>query len=741
MRRLLLFPLFLIISSALFAQDVPYAEKALQIQKEVWGNAAPEFKATTVPANLANEGAVVLARSFSLQRSSKPRLKFMIIAAGVTTRTSKLTTYHERVKINDKAALEEFSTIEYQKQLDKTTSFLFNKMLNVKDTYIGAKIIKPSGSETIVNTDEEVLLKNEQKDKKGKLAIPGLQVGDILDYYITNIDLTETGEGNSFRDNDNLLVLVDQYPVLYYSIDFQYSKKIHVQYICANGAPKFEESNNDNGDLLMSLKVRNMPKYQSQLWTSPLRQYPYIEVGSSYGSKFNSLMGYDYESDPNRSRYENNEIGFESTFREYPGFNEAESKLKDFFGSHKNLKNAPLDSIVKVLYDEWKFNVFCTYSGTELQDINEMNYRAAQSRHAAAVMSMMLTDLDIDNSVLLVASRNSNTLANVYNPQDMDAMILINTQTPIYLAFDDIVTHYNEIPARFQGEQATQLFPKRHNAQRYTFEASQVTLPVVPADKNQLEENLHVSLLPTNAQKLQITRLVKEQGELRHADQRRLLPVQDIDDGYRNLVRGEELAKRLKSNQETKKMVDDYAFSFAKQKTDNTKNFTTEIKDQYDQDPEQVQDTKIISMALENSDPVFQYTESFVLNNLVKKAGNNYIIDAGKLAGSFYKLEDKDRKRTLDIYMPCARTFKYTISIAIPPGYSARGMQEMTIKKANKTGAFSSSAVVNGSNLVITVNRVYSNNFEKASDWPAVMELIDAASNFNSQKILLEKNG
>jgi len=742
MKKVLLFPLWFFISLRLFAQDnVPYAEKASQIQKDVWGNAAPEFKATTVPANLANESAVVLARAFSLQRTSKPRLKFMVITAGVATRTSKLITYHERVKINDKSALEAFSTIEYQKKLDKTISFLFNKMLNVANTYVGVKIIKPNGSENIVNTGEEVLLKNEEKDQKGKLAIPGLQVGDILDYYITNIDVTETEAGNSFKDNDNLFVLVDEYPVLYYSLDFNYSKKIHVQYICANGAPKFDESNDDADDLLMSLKVRNLPKYQSQLWTSPLRQFPYVEVGSSYGNKFTSLMGYDREFDPNASRFENAEMGFEGGFHEYPGFNEPEEKLKDFFGSHKNVKNAPLDSLVKVLYDEWKFDVFCTYLGTELQDINAINYRSAQSRHAALVMSMMLIDLGIDNSVLLVAPRTSNTLENVYNPEDMDAMILINTQIPIYLAFDDIVTHYNEIPARFQGEKAIQLIPTRKNAQKYIFDASEVTLPVAPADKNQVEENLQVSLDPANAQKLKIARVVKEQGELRHADQKLLLPVQDIDDGYRNMVKGDMLEKRLKALQETKKMVDDYTFAFTKQKTDNAKNFTAEIKDQYDQDPEQVQDAKIINAALENTDPVFQYSESFVLNNLVKKAGNNYIIDAGKLTGNFYKLEDKDRKRTIDVYMPCARTFKYTISIAIPPGYSAKGMEEMTIKKANKTGSFSSSAVVSGNNLVITVNRVYTNNFEKAADWPLLTELIDAASNFNSQKILLEKKG
>jgi hypothetical protein len=68
-------------------------------------------------------------------------------------------------------------------------------------------------------------------------------------------------------------------------------------------------------------------------------------------------------------------------------------------------------------------------------------------------------------------------------------------------------------------------------------------------------------------------------------------------------------------------------------------------------------------------------------------------------------------------------------------------MEEMTVKKDNKTGSFSSSAVVTGNTLTITVNRVYKNNFEKGADWPLVMDLVDAASNFNSQKILLEKKG
>ena len=75
-------------------------------------------------------------------------------------------------------------------------------------------------------------------------------------------------EGNSYKDNDKLFLLADEYPVLYYSLDFQFNKKTNVQYIYANGAPHFEENTNEAGDLLLSLKVKNMPKYQSEFWAS-----------------------------------------------------------------------------------------------------------------------------------------------------------------------------------------------------------------------------------------------------------------------------------------------------------------------------------------------------------------------------------------------------------------------------------------------------------------------------------------
>ncbi|RKR83464.1 uncharacterized protein DUF3857 [Mucilaginibacter gracilis] len=740
MKLSLLFSLALLTSLSLFAQDkMPYSEKAAQLQKEIWGTTVPEFKSTTIPANLTNESAVVMARSYSSQRSSAGKFKYLIITATVTTRTTKINTMHERVKINDKVALENYSTLEYQKKLDKSVSLLITSFKNSHNTYIGAKIVKPDGKEIIVNTSEEVLTKNETKDQKGKLAIPGLQVGDILDYYVCNMSTNETNEGNTYKDNDDIFILADEYPVLYYNIDFQFNKKVNVRYIYANGAPHFTVTRNADGDLLLSLTVKNMAKYQSQLWMVPLRQYPYIEIGSSYTGTMDIYGAGDKKISSGPSMLDGNESLYIASFKEYPGFDEAEKKLKEYFKSGKALKNAPQDSVMKILYDEWKYLTFCSYQGNELESVRDLNYRRANSRYAALNMSMILTDMKISHDVILVSSRNSNTLENVYNMSDFSAMIRINGDTPTYMAFDDVTTHFNEIPAQFQGEKAVEMHVKRRSSSNYSATYSDIVLPVTASHKNYMEETLQVSLLPTNMQKLKINRTVKQAGSLRHDAQRKLIPVQDVDNSFMTMVNGEPLAKRLSRDRDTKKMKEDYAFSFNKEREEMSKNFSNEIKEQFDQEPQQLSNYKIVNPALENDNPVFQFSASFVLDNLVKKAGSNYIIDAGKLTGSFLTLTEKDKVRSIDVYMPSARTFKYNITIEIPAGFSAKGVEEMNQKKANKTGSFTSVASVKGNMLTITLSRSYTNNFEKAADWPLVKELIATASAFNDQKILLEK--
>jgi hypothetical protein len=734
-KTVLLFSNLIILGTTLYAQT--YKEKAAEIQNLVWASAPPEFSLKEVPAKYANESAVILAQSYSMQRTSNLKFKFMIIAAGVANRVTKITTLHERVKINDKSALERYTTLEYQKKLDKSVSYLLFKLNDMHNTYIGAKIIKPNGQETIVNTGEEVLLKNTGKEQMGKLAIPGLQVGDILDYYISSNDLSEDATVDSYKKNDQIYVLADEYPVLNYSLYFQYNKKASVFYIPANHAPRLEESTLPNGDLVFKLSKKDLPKYESQKWVSVYRQYPYIEISSASKSK---TMTYNNPAARAGGLADNIAL-FQKFFNEVgnPIDEEPEVKLKDYFDKKKNLKAAPLDSSMKVLYDAWKLHVFGNFEKDDVDNLSELNYRKAKGTVASINMSRILTDMKIAHEVLLVCSRDNSSLDNVYNFADMDAVIRIsNGNKPLYMCFDDALTHFNEIPAKFQGEKAISLVPKRKSASNYLFDETNTIIPTLTADYNHIDEQLQISLLP-DMQKLKVQRLVKQTGFMRHSDQKALLSAIDIDNALTAQVKGEPLAKRLSKNSDTKKFAAAFLAGMGKSVTEVSKSFMDEAKNQFDQEPVQISDYKVINAAIESNKHAFEYTSTVILNNMVKKAGDSYIIDAGKLAGTFVQLDEKDRKRTLDIYMPAARSFKYTLNITIPQGYKATGMEALNAGKANKTGSFTSTAVVNGSVLNIVVTRTYNNNFEKAADWPLVAELVDAAFAFNNQKILLEK--
>ncbi|RYZ15467.1 MAG: DUF3857 domain-containing protein, partial [Chitinophagaceae bacterium] len=250
-----------------------YKARAEEVRQDIWGKAAAEFKVTNVPADLSNESAVIIARAFDITNSSKSRFKWVGIGFNVARRNLYRTVYHERVKINDKNALNEFSTIEYRKKLDNSTRFGFSKLYNTMETYIGAKIIKGDGKEVIVNTAEEVLTKDEKTRQEGKLAISDLQVGDILDYYI---DVEEMKENNDDEQGPFTFVMGGDYPMLYINVRLQLDEKAGVQYISANGAPELKHSTTDDGDLVLKLEARNLAKFKSSMWTSPYRQWPYV---------------------------------------------------------------------------------------------------------------------------------------------------------------------------------------------------------------------------------------------------------------------------------------------------------------------------------------------------------------------------------------------------------------------------------------------------------------------------------
>jgi hypothetical protein len=130
----------------------------------------------------------------------------------------------------------------------------------------------------------------------------------------------------------------------------------------------------------------------------------------------------------------------------------------------------------------------------------------------------------------------------------------------------------------------------------------------------------------------------------------------------------------------------------------------------------------------------------FRLKKLVSKAGRNYIFDVGKLIGDQIKLEQSElEKREMDIWIPNARAIENNITIIIPASYTVDGFQELNTSVDNESGAFISTAKIEGDKLIISTRKVYKKNFDKKELWPNYVAFLEAGYKFSQAKVVLKK--
>jgi hypothetical protein len=195
----------------------------------------------------------------------------------------------------------------------------------------------------------------------------------------------------------------------------------------------------------------------------------------------------------------------------------------------------------------------------------------------------------------------------------------------------------------------------------------------------------------------------------------------------------------IEKGKEFKKSVDEFSTVLVNARKEEKKKYENEINGQFDNKPKDLKSFKILNYGLRHNDPGFNMEEEFTMDGWLKKAGNNYILEAGKLFGSQLEIKADQRERKLDVYMPFPRAFNYAVEFIIPDGYTAEGVEKLNKKVENETGGFVSTAKIEGNKIVMTARKYYNNNFEPVSNWTKLVAFVDEAFNFNKEKILLKK--
>jgi hypothetical protein len=735
------------------AQNNDYIEMAKEVDQEVWGDKDPMFNNNKLPEQYKNESAVILARKQTVETNTERKGRSLLYVGKMHSTIKR--TIRERIFINDQVSLDAYSEINFN-QLQSKQSGAITKLRTY--TFMGIRVTKADGSLQKINVEEASVKLDETKDgKKNKIAVPNLAIGDIIDYYITYFDQARTD-----KDVDYItFILGDEYPILNLGIKVLLDKRVAAQYQAINGAPDFKITSVED-DNLLELTAADLPKSTNVMWVSQGRQVPIVRIKYAFADIMHGRGDYTKHGTIERvTSPEDVEHQFMNLIKPFMAqlqvIPHVKSSWRDYAKKH-DIDKENMDSIIPFVYHYFRYSSFGSLTSVfetnaKYEDFYDSRVSQSAIKQLQTTLNVLKTinaHFDADAELVLVSDKSDVAYKDVFSLADINFMIRIPRPKGkfSFYYFGSSLFNFDEIPASFEDE--TYRFIQQNTIFRGGRDMSQekadmingkaTTLKTSPATNNQTED-ITISFDSTNMQLLHINRKARAGGHQRRGMQSNLLILEDYLVAERETLDKEtdiELEWR-RLDKYYRKYWADAQFSITKAREEQKKKFEKEIANEYVDEPKELKKYSVLEKGFTGTNASIAMEEEFTMDGWVKKAGNNYILEAGKFAGGQLEIKADQRERKLDIYMPYARSFNHNITLNIPDGYTIEGAEKLNKSVKNECGGFESTAKVEGNKLLITYYKYYSNLVEPASNWSKIMAFVDAGFAFTKEKVLLKK--
>ena len=718
-----------------------YKDEADGLRKEIWGWNKPEFNVRTIPAEFANASKVIIARHQEINADSKQKYKLM---SGVSRELILLEIGREAIKINDKSAVSEYSEISFT-QIEKRYGFFVN---NTTKVYVGVRVIKPDGSMKEINNDDIVLTRNDANQKEAKLAVPDLQVGDIIDYFIAKQQ--NMAQATTTNIATYTFTLYDDAPIMSYSIHCEIGKKYAVEYRCYNRAEDFKRKSGGDDDNILDLVKKNIPAYsESGLWTASYRQLPIIRMNILLGYKglmagrFNTRDPGEVYKNQSAEEFVQDKKNTLATWKKTNYQYKLDMGIiEDYYKNvMKNKKNMSPDSILKEMYYMYRFRVLLDVGNGDFESVVNRHNLSYNENGVAFNYGYFLNEADIENRLVLLTATQQPSMDEIMASNEISMLLATQGSPARVFSFENLYAPFATIPYYFENAKQTVTLDikGRKEFNPKDFDEGKMNMPGTTADKNARIENLDLSLSPDGTT-LAVNRSTTLKGHYKYDVQKQLILFEDYHSAERKLFGVKQtLFDQMNGDKKTKKFGEELQTAFDQARAKNKDAFISEAKDWFEQEVTELTDHKVVNMGVRHTNPDFIYASKFKLGGLVKKAGNNYIIDIGKIQGSPLQIKPDQRKRTLDIYMPFARSLTTEIAFQIPEGYTVEGVAALNKKVENETGYFIVEAASDGKAVTIKIRKSYNHVFEPVGNWDKLLAFIDAANEWYNTKLLLKK--
>ena len=690
-------------------EKADYLKLAQKVRQEVWSSTPADFQKRTVPDRYKNASAVILSYYRELSTDYYRKATADLVLNLRLTRQIDCTDMERMlIQINDKKALKDYSEFTFKTKSRKWTWGYHHKT----QTVLGIRVIKKNGNVQEVSLDDYVDVKEGKNDKdlSQKIAVPGLEVGDCIDVF--SLDQIDTQEQQL---DPFYFVLRQDEPVLYTKVHCVLDQSLSTVYRTMNGAPDFTQTTDKDKNAVLDMVMDKPVDAESSIWYNSLEQSPFIEM--------------------------------------YITPTKAKVAVVEKAMRQKGVRGNP--DVTPILQDDWKLLKSYVskggYSPAGLPSTYKSVFKSAKKEGMSAEEKA-----DRIYSFEYVSGGASqrvfNTVANYLRKLGVE--IEMGITTPFGALPVDKLINYNSTSwfFRLKGTDVYYFpgtYPKVASEIPYIYQGrkaymqdseEQITIPVSQAEDNKSVNDMVVKLDGT---KLDISRKVTYSGEQKMYGQSLVSP----DNTLFGSSQLEAYWRYLKYDDKdpyscyTKKESAELKGAFNEYRKNAIDPFKAEISSYHDGDPVQVGGYGVDCVGIRRDSSNFVYHVDYVMDGMVKRAGNNYLLSVGKLIGSSLKLEGKDRERIDDVWRKMAFVDEWNIEIPLPQGYkvSAEALKKIETSVANECGEFTVKATAGNESVKVYVRKCFAHRVEPVSNWSKLLALVDACSAFTDKQMVIAK--
>lgn len=690
-------------------EKADYLKLAQKVRQEVWSSTPADFQKRTVPDRYKNASAVILSYYRELSTDYYRKATADLVLNLRLTRQIDCTDMERMlIQINDKKALKDYSEFTFKTKSRKWTWGYHHKT----QTVLGIRVIKMNGNVQEVSLDDYVDVKEGKNDKdlSQKIAVPGLEVGDCIDVF--SLDQIDTQEQQL---DPFYFVLRQDEPVLYTKVHCVLDQSLATVYRTMNGAPDFTQTTDKDKNAVLDMVMDKPVDAESSIWYNSLEQSPFIEM--------------------------------------YITPTKAKVAVVEKAMRQKGVRGNP--DVTPILQDDWKLLKSYVskggYSPAGLPSTYKSVFKSAKKEGMSAEEKA-----DRIYSFEYVSGGASqrvfNTVANYLRKLGVE--IEMGITTPFGALPVDKLINYNSTSwfFRLKGTDVYYFpgtYPKVASEIPYIYQGrkaymqdseEQITIPVSQAEDNKSVNDMVVKLDGT---KLDISRKVTYSGEQKMYGQSLVSP----DNTLFGSSQLEAYWRYLKYDDKdpyscyTKKESAELKGAFNEFRKNAIDPFKAEISSYHDGDPVQVGGYGVDCVGIRRDSSNFVYHVDYVMDGMVKRAGNNYLLSVGKLIGSSLKLEGKDRERIDDVWRKMAFVDEWNIEIPLPQGYkvSAEALKKIETSVANECGEFTVKATAGNESVKVYVRKCFAHRVEPVSNWSKLLALVDACSAFADKQMVIAK--